>query len=51
MGVSIDPEMQMSDQQIMLMVAEAGMILEELEEQERKLVSFKVSKKTRKMKC
>ena len=43
--------MQMSDQQIMLMVAEASMILEELEEQERQIVSLKVSNKTRKIKC
>ena len=50
-GLQIDPEMQMSDQQIMLMVAEASMILEELEEQERQIVSLKVSNKTRKIKC
>ena len=51
MGMEVDPEMQMSDQQILLMVAEAGILLEELEDSERQLVSFKVEKKTRKMKC
>jgi hypothetical protein len=51
MGIEVDPEMQMSDQQIILMMAEASMILEDLEEQERQIVSFKISKKTRKIKC
>jgi len=46
MGIEVDPEMQMSVQQIMLMMAEASMILEDLEEQERQIVSFKISKKT-----
>ena len=37
-----DPESQMTGHEVMMMVEEAGMVIEELERQQRSLLRFKI---------
>ena len=50
-GFDIDPESQMSGDEITMMVAEAALLMDQLEMQEESILQFKMARRTKKFKC